>query len=94
MRSNPAFEVQGWWSWRTYASKQRMHVDGWDVRAVAIHLLFSRLDLSGVSFVFALELMPTLAAIISAKPLLCSRWQGWLEVVAALGTAHGALLQF
>jgi hypothetical protein len=59
-----------------------------------LRLLFVSFDLSRVSRPLVLELVPTLAAIISAEPLLCSRWQGWLEVVATVGTAHGALLQF
>jgi hypothetical protein len=60
------------------------------VRTVAIHSFFGSFDLSRVSFVFALEVMPTLATIRRTEPLLCPRRFGWLEVVAALMTAHQA----
>jgi hypothetical protein len=58
------------------------------VRTVAIHPVLSGFYFSGVSFVFAFEVMPTLATFRRTEPLLCSRRFGWLEVVAALVTAH------
>jgi hypothetical protein len=69
-----------------------MHIDGRRVRTVAIHPVLGGVYCVGVSLVFAFEVMPTLATFRRTEPLLCPRWFGWLEVVAALGTAHGALL--
>src|SRR5215469_11603070 len=68
-RLNHALEIQGRRCWWTDASEQRTHVD-LVVRTVAIHSLFSRLNCGLVSRAFVNELMPPLATIISAEPLL------------------------